>query len=339
MKVVIAHRDGSPRVVDLPEPPMGDGNVQIRVSHAALFLPEELSLLDGIAARLKPGEDGLPLGMMCSGIVEEVGRDVRTLKAGLRVAAFGAPYVYHAARLSVPANLVVELPKKVNHEEGAFAGQGAYATHLFRMSEARLGETALIFGAGMTGILAAQVAKAAGVSPILVDTVEHRLSKGRNAGVANACLEDEDALSREVTELTGGKGADAAIVTPDAGDNALRLAVRMLRPRGRIVTATANWHAFSAQVFVEKQLELRAVNVAGPGHGDPVFERDGVRYPEGLVRWTLRENMEVFLGLLAERRAQVSPLVGERIPLERAVTLYEKIQRTRQTVLGAVLTV
>jgi hypothetical protein len=81
---------------------------------------------------LQPGEDGIPLGYSCSGTIEKVGEAVRNLREGFRVACYGAPYVYHAEMLSVPRNLAVELPKKVNHEEGAFTGIGAIAMHAFR---------------------------------------------------------------------------------------------------------------------------------------------------------------------------------------------------------------
>lgn len=339
MKAVIAHRSGEPRVVQLPEPPVGERTVVIRVSHTALMLPEELEIIPRAAKKLKKDIDGLPLGAMCSGIVDQVGSVVKDLKPGLRVAAFGSPYVYHASVLSVPASLVVELPKKVNHEEGAFAGQGALALNLFRASGVALGETVVIFGAGMTGVLAAQIARAAGAVPLLVDSSENRLTKARNVGISQTVKLEKDVLVKEVDRLTGGQGADAAIVTADASPKGGGWATLLLRWGGRIVVNGPGGDNLAASMLADKELSLVAISTAGAGHGEPAYERDGVQFPRGFVRWTVRDNMLVFLNLLAERKVQISPLITERTPLERAPHVYNKIQRSEDGVIGAVLTI
>lgn len=338
VKAVIAHRDGTPHVVELDRPPLGPATVAVRVSHSALLLPQELDAIPGVAKRLKKGQDGLPLGMMVSGIVDEVGEGVEGLKAGLRIAAFGAPYVYHATHLSIPASLVVELPKKVNHEEGAFVGQGAIAVQQVRESRATLGETVVVFGAGMAGQLAAQVVRAAGANAIIVDEVDHRLTKARNVGIASAFSPGDEALVRDLSAATQGEGADAAIVTADAAAGSLERAASFLRAGGRLVVATGSAEGLPAGLVMEKELHVCATANAGAGHGDPAWERRGLSYPRSLVRWTVRGNMEVFLALLAERKVQVSPLISERMPMDRAAACYERLERTRGTVIGAVFT-
>jgi len=337
MKAVIAHRDGEARVVELNAPPLGEATIKIRVSHCALGLPEELGLISTVAERLQPGMDGLPLGGMVSGIVEETGSRVRDLKAGLRVAAFGHPYVYHATHLSVPANLVVELPKKVNQEEGAFTGLGGAAIHMVRESECSFGETLLVFGAGMMGIVTAQVARAAGLTTLLADKAESRLTRARNVGLTHVMGLDRDALVKEVDALTHGNGADAVVMTSDAPATSMALASLLLRPGGRICVAPGFALGAPTRQAVAKELSWKVVAGAGPGHGDPQFEQGTLEYPRQQVRWTMRENLLFFLNLLAERKVQISPLIIERAPLERAPALYEKIRRTPEALFGAVL--
>jgi NADPH:quinone reductase-like Zn-dependent oxidoreductase len=306
------------------------------------MLPEEHRIFENLKDRLPADEEGIPLGMMCSGLIDAVGDRVPPrfgLKEGLRVAAFGNPYVYHATQLSVPANLVVELPKKVNHEEGAFAGQGALALQCLRACGLQIGETLLVFGGGMLGQMIAQLARAAGITPILVDESDHRLTRARNVGVTHAVLPEKEALVREVDRVTRGLGADGAIITPDAEPTAGHWAVLLLRWRGKLVVHGSAADRLSARALEEKELTLSAVRSAGAGHGDPGYERGTVEYPRQEVRWTVRDNMLVFLDLLAERKVQVSPLVSDRMPLERAPRLYEKIMRAPQTVIGATLTV
>ena len=93
-----------------------------------------------------------------------------------------------------------------------------------------------------------------------------------------------------------------------------------------------------ADIFLEKELTLKAVRGPGPGYGDKNYELGSGAYPREFVRWQMRENMEVFLGLLAGRKVQIAPLVSDRLPIERAAAVYDKIERSPETILGAVLT-
>lgn len=338
MKVVIAHRSGSPKVVDLPEPRMGRGFISVRVSHSALKLPDELEILRDAPRGLRKGDDGVPLGECASGTILEVGANVRSLKAGLRVAVAGAPYVYHGGTLVVPENLAVELPKKVNHEEGSFAGQGAAALHLLRTARVQLGEVVLVFGGEMMGLFAAQLVRAAGATPILIDPSEFRLNKMHTMGISHTFMPDDDGLIRTVDSLTNGHGADSALIATGQNPEALPLAVSLLRRAGTIVLGTSVTGLTELELLVEKRLSLHSALGGGEGAGDPDFEVRGAGYPRTIARWTERDNMGCFCNLLAERKVQVSPLVTDRLPIERAPVAYEKAGRSADSVLGAVLT-
>lgn len=339
MKVVIASRTGQPRVVDLPEPKSGRNFVTVRVSHSAVILPDELDQLALAAKLVRKGEDGIPLGRSASGTIIDVGSGVRTLKSGIRVAVAGAPYVYHGAQLVVPENLVVELSKKINHEEGSFAGLGATALHLVRTARVQLGETVLVVGADMLGLFAAQMVRAAGATPILVDESDFRLGRIHPLGVTNAFQPGDANLLKTAESLTGGQGVDAALLTR-AGDAAgFALATKLIREGGVVVLGARLGGEIPLDAVREKMIEVRSVFGGGPGVGDRDYELHGSGFPRSLVRWTERDNMACFCDLLADRKVQVSPLVTDRIPLERAPTLYEKAGRNRDAVLGVVFTI
>lgn len=338
MKVVIAHRSRQPRVVDLPEPNCGRGFITVRVSHSAVVLPDELYAIDRAPTVMKKGDDGLPIGCHASGVIMEVGEDVRSLKAGLRVGVTGAPYVYHGGYLVVPENLAIELPKKVNHEEGAFSGLGAIALHLLRTGNVQLGETVLVFGADMLGLLASQLVRAAGATPILIDDSEFRLNRARTLGIAHAFLPNDDQIVRNVESLTEGQGADVALLTRSADEVACPLAAQFLRPGGIIIAGVSIGASLPVDDLRAKALQLRTAFGGGTGAGDAEFERRSASFPRSLTRWTEKENMACFANLLAERKVQVSPLITDRIPIERASAIYEKAARGRDAVLGAVLT-
>lgn len=339
MKVVIAHRSGLPKVVDLPEPKAAKNFVTVRVSHTAMKLPEELHAIEQAPRRVPKGEDGYPLGSCASGTIIEVGPGVRTLKSGIRVAVTGTPYVYHAGQLVVPENLVVELPKKVNHEEGAFAGQGASALHLVRTAGVQLGEVVLILGADLLGLLTAQLVRAAGAIPILVDDSDFRLGKTKTIGIQHAFLPDDEQLIRTIDGLTAGHGVDSALLTRSGDLPAWKMATQLLRVGGTMALGTALNDMVPIHLLREKNLALRTAIGGGPGAGDRDLELFGAGYPRAIARWTERDNMDCFCHLLADRKVQVSPLVTDRIPIERATVAYEKASRGRDSVLGVVLTV
>ena len=255
------------------------------------------------------------------------------------MAVTGSPYVYHATQLLVPENLVVELPKKVNHEEGAYVGQGSIALHQIRMARVQLGDLVLVFGADMTGLLAAQAVRAAGATPILVDESEYRLNKARAVGVAHAFVPTDEGLMRLVDSLSEGNGTDSALVTRAGDVDAFRAATKLLRPSGILVLGAPLGTAVALDSLLEKGLMLHTAFGGGDGEAEREGETKGISFPRTLVRWTERENMACFLNLLAERKIQIAPLITDRIPLERASVAYEKAQRGRDAVLGVVLTV
>ncbi len=338
MKVVIAHRTGQPRVVDLPEPKYGADYIAVRVSHSAVVLPDELHALESAPSRVKPGQDGVPLGSCASGTILAVGGNVKTLKTGLRVAVTGAPYVYHAGMLVVPENLAVELPKKVNHEEGSYVGLGAAALHMMRTGDIRLGEVVMIFGADMLGILAAQVVRAAGATPVLVDESDFRLTKAKALGIHHIYSPRDEALVTAIDQMTQGYGVDCSILTRKGRVEDYELAAALLRHGGKMVLGSALGASVPVDILREKEVALLSAVGGGAGSGDRDFEVMSAGYPRSLARWTERDNMGCFSNLLAERKVQIAPLITDRIPAERAPTLYEKAGRGRDSVLGVVLT-
>jgi threonine dehydrogenase-like Zn-dependent dehydrogenase len=339
MKVVVAHRTGEVRVLDIAQPALAARTVLVRVTHCAISTATELTMVRQVRRYLQSGEDGIPLGYSCSGVVESVGEDVSAIKAGVRVACYGAPYVYHAEFLSVPENLVVELPKKVNFEEGSFTGIGAISVHAYHQADARLGEVVAIFGGGLLGNLVGQVCRAAGAKVLMVDDQEGRLQKARNVGIPHTARLGSDALTRTVAQLSDGLGVDTAILCCDSENEIVQQAVEVLRERGRLVVAGGGELRFPREALYFKEAEVRMARAAGPGRYDPNYERDGKAYPLSYVRWTERENMKLFTELLNERRVQVSPLITDRVPLERAASAYEKLLRGLESCYAVTLTV
>ncbi|NIM95615.1 MAG: oxidoreductase, partial [Anaerolineales bacterium] len=111
----------------------------------------------------------LSLGYSSAGTILEIGEGVSDFKVGDRVACAGGGFAVHAEYAVVPKNLMAPLPDQVPFEAGAFATLGAIAMHGFRLADSQIGERVVVIGLGLLGILAAQIARAAGCRVFGVD--------------------------------------------------------------------------------------------------------------------------------------------------------------------------
>ena len=104
-------------------------------------------------------------------------------KVGQRVACAGGGYAVHAEYNVVPRNLLTPLPKNVDFESAAFTTLGAIALHGFRLAEPQIGENVAVIGMGLLGLLAAQIATAAGCNVLGIDVDPARIALASSLGL------------------------------------------------------------------------------------------------------------------------------------------------------------
>ena len=202
------------------------------------------------------------LGHEPGGTVVEVGRNVKHLKAGDRVALepgktcghcefcktgrynlcpdvvfFATPpvdgvfqeYVAHEA------DLCFKLPDNVSTMQGALIEPLAVGFHAAMQGGARAGQTAVVMGAGCIGLVTMMALKAMGVTKVYtVDIMEKRLQKALELGADGVINAGQADAVEEVRKLTDGKGCDLVIET--AGTQATTVqAIRMTKKGAAIV--------------------------------------------------------------------------------------------------------
>lgn len=280
--------------------------------------------LRGLWRRVAPpaGGDLVEMGYSAAGIILQRGEGI-TLSTGTRVACAGAQFAHHAELISVPEHLMARIPAGVSFEQAAFGTIGSIALHGFRRSEAALGETVAVVGLGLVGLLGAQIARAAGCEVIAFDPDPERVSLARSLGLSEARSPEEADPVTQVLHLTGGRGADAALIfaaTPS--DEPLALAMRLCRKRGRVVVVGDVGMKAERSLMYAKELDLRISTSYGPGRYDPDYEEKGLDYPYAYVRWTEGRNLAAFLDLLAAGSVRVEPLIERIVPVEQAEEAY-----------------
>lgn len=338
--------DGATRLVDVPSPRAGSGQILIHTAASLISAGTERMLVDfGKAnwidkARQQPDKvrmviekaqtDGaaatvdavlskldqpLTPGYCNVGRVAEVGADVVRFGAGDRVISNGK----HAEVVAVPQNLCAKIPDQVSDEAAAFTVLGAIGLQGIRLANPTIGECVVVTGLGLIGLMTVQMLRANGCRVLGIDFDPARLELARgfgaeviNPGVGGDVLTAANTFSR-------GAGVDAVIITASTKSNdPVSQAARMCRKRGRIVLVGVVGLELSRADFYEKELSFQVSCSYGPGRHDPAYEEGGQDYPIGFVRWTEQRNFEAVLDLMASGALDVAPLISHRISLEKA---------------------
>ncbi|WP_280154572.1 bi-domain-containing oxidoreductase [Piscinibacter sp. XHJ-5] len=264
----------------------------------------------------------LPLGYCNVGIVVDVGPGVSGFEVGDRVASNGK----HAEAVSVPANLCARVPDGVSDDEAAFTVLGAIALQGIRLVQPTLGETVVVTGLGLIGLVAVQLLRAHGCRVLGLDMDAARLERARALGAEVVDLGAGVDPLAAAQAFSRGRGVDAVLITASTQSNEpVHQAAQMCRKRGRIVLVGVTGLALSRADFYEKELSFQVSCSYGPGRYDPSYEEKGQDYPVGFVRWTEQRNFEAVLDMLADRRIGVADLVTHRFAVAEAAAAYEVV--------------
>ena len=265
----------------------------------------------------------LPLGYCNVGkIVDPTNTGFET---GTRVVSNGP----HAEIVRVPKNLVASIPNEVDDESAAFTVLGAIALQGVRLANPTIGETVVVTGLGLIGLLTVQILKANGcrVLGIDIDSSKCELAKQFGAEVVD--------LSKKIDPISAakaysrGRGVDAVIITASSNSNDLvHEAATMCRKRGRIILVGVVGLELNREDFYEKELTFQVSCSYGPGRYDEEYENSGKDYPFGYVRWTEQRNFEAVLDLMASGSIDVKAMISYRFKINDAVEAYEKLSQS-----------
>jgi threonine dehydrogenase-like Zn-dependent dehydrogenase/predicted dehydrogenase len=254
------------------------------------------------------------------GRVSEIGKGVAGFEVGDRVISNGK----HAEVVSVPINLCAKVPDSVSDEDASFTVLSAIALQGIRLVQPTLGETVVVTGLGLIGLVTVQLLRAHGCRVLGLDFDKDKLKLARQFGAEVVDLAaGQDPV--KVAELySRGRGVDAVIVTAATkSSEPMRQAALMCRKRGRIVLVGVTGLELSRDDFFKKELTFQVSASYGPGRYDPNYEEKGQDYPVGFVRWTEQRNFEAVLDMMADGRLNVKPLISHHFDISEATRAYD----------------
>lgn len=279
--------------------------------------------LDAVFKKL--GEP-LPLGYCNAGEVIAVGEGVSEFKIGDRVVSNGP----HAEVVLVPKNLVAKIPDEVSYEAASFTIIGAIGLQGMRLINPTFGETIVVIGLGLIGLMTVQLLKANGCRVIGYDFDDSKVKLASSFGITAFTASKETDPVRFCRDQSNGMGVDGVIITASTqSDTVIAQAAQMSRKRGRIVLVGVIGLDIKRSDFYEKELSFQVSCSYGPGRYDESYEQKGIDYPLPYVRWTEKRNFETILNALAAQAIQVNPLITETVDLHDFNSIYGRIESSR----------
>jgi SAM-dependent methyltransferase len=348
----VVARGGQVEVISTPSPQLRSGEILVGTEHSVISPGTERTIIDatrsegwlsheypaadqtwpatrseGVRKDLllprSPSTEWASLGYSIAGRVLAVADDVADISPGDQVACAGSQCAFHAEQTAVPRSLAVAIPPGLGTDLAAFVTLGSISLEALRRSRRTLGETIVVFGCGVLGVLVTMLARAAGIYVIAVDPQPDRREVARAAG-AIAVLDGREAgFAGEVQARTGGFGADAAIVTVTTEDSSVvDSALDALRQGGVIVGVGQFGMAPDRDRWFGAQATFVPSVAYGPGRYDPVYEENNWDYPLSVVRWTENRNMGAFLRLAADGVIDLSAIPVGKVACSDAPSVY-----------------
>jgi threonine dehydrogenase-like Zn-dependent dehydrogenase len=273
----------------------------------------------------QPGHHHLGYGL--AGRVLAVADNVTDIQVGDLVACSGDQAAHHAERVAVPRNLLTKVPEGVRPDQAAFVTLGTIAMHGLRRTGCTVGETVVVYGLGLLGLLVTQIARAAGIYTVGIDIDHRRFEQARGYGALATIDPRETDAVEVVLGVTNDFGADAVILTVfTESSEPLNHAFDLCRHRGTVVGIGAFGMNIQRERMFARDITFLPSIAYGPGRYDHVYEEGGVDFGIGYVRWTENRNQEAFLRLVAEGKVVVDALAPIRMPIDEAPAAYELLR-------------
>ncbi|MBB3128442.1 2-desacetyl-2-hydroxyethyl bacteriochlorophyllide A dehydrogenase [Paenibacillus rhizosphaerae] len=258
------------------------------------------------------------------GRVEEIGPGVDAVKLGeLIYGAWGHRSTHIVTETYARDH---KLQESIDPITGIYAQMGAIALNAVLDAHIHIGETAVVFGQGVPGQIAAQLARLNGARVITVDLDDWRLDLSRTFGAAQTINSIKEDAGKVIMAATG-TGADVAIEL--SGFTAgLHQAIRSVVYNGRVVAA-GFYQGDAGGLFLGEEFHHRRIQVISSQIGNVSVELQN--------RWNrLRLERTVFR-LAASGLLNLKGLITHVVPFKEAAAAYEMIDRKTEPHLQVVL--
>ncbi|MEQ3553694.1 zinc-binding alcohol dehydrogenase [Pseudonocardia nematodicida] len=339
--VVTLTAPGRVEVLPAPSAPLPAGHVRVRTLYSGVSAGTELTLYRGTNPHAnrrwdadrrlfveEPATAAYPndaWGYSEVGRITEIGDGVDD---GLHDAVVWGLWS-HRGEVVLPVEKVTGrvLPDGLDPLAGTFARVGAVALNAVLAADLHIGETVAIFGQGVIGLIATQLAVAGGARVVAVDGIASRRDRAADCGAAHVLDPAADDVGARLRELTDGRGADVCVELSGAY-RALQEGVRSCAPGGRVVAA-GFYQGEGAGLRLGEEFHHNRIQLVSSQISSA---------PAGLAsRWSPERMHRTVIDLIAAGELDVVPLVTHRIPARDAASAYALLDHDATAALQVVL--
>jgi 2-desacetyl-2-hydroxyethyl bacteriochlorophyllide A dehydrogenase len=322
MRAAVLKEKGVLKVEDVPDPVVGPRDVLLKVTHCAICGSDLHRYSHGM---LRPGAI---IGHEYSGRVVDKGAEVQSFQIGDRVTRSGGkinpwkdvpPYPprfsakdrgfltatrpgAYAEYFVADAEMLMKIPDSVSNLKAAFLEPLGVALHAVRLSNLRLGDQALIIGAGPIGLLTQQCAALSGASRVFVSEINAARRAVASAIGADMVFDPSQVnLVEEILRHTG-IGVDVTFECAGA-PSTFHEAIQAVRGAGQVVIVSLSWEpVYCLPVdWVAREVEVKT------SYG------------------TLAGEWPMAMSMLERRKIQVQPMVSKLIPLDDVQEAFQEL--------------
>ncbi len=304
MRVAILTGPSQVELREAPRPDPGPAQVRIRLQGCGVC-GSNLPPWEGRPWFTYPFAPGAP-GHEGWGVVEAVGREVRSLREGDRVACLGG--AAFAECDAVDASSVVKLPAALDGQPFP-AEPLACAMNVFRRSDVRAGQSVAVVGIGFLGAVLTRLAASAGATVVAVGRRPFALEVARRMGASHTVPLGERWPTLEACKAANGGRLFDRVIEAAGTQEPLDLAGELTAVRGRLVIA--GFHQDGSRQVNMQLWNWRGLDVVNAHERDPAVYVEGMRLAVDAV----------VSGLL-----DPAPLYTHRFPLDRLADAFTAIQ-------------
>jgi 2-desacetyl-2-hydroxyethyl bacteriochlorophyllide A dehydrogenase len=322
---------GKVELCDLEISTLADDEVKIATTKSLISTGTEVRILisdypeDSAMAKNKRFSLPFKAGYANVGRVVEVGKDVKNIKPGMRVAteAFHADYVVYKEK---SCHLI---PDEIDDDVATFFVIAEITMQAVRRSCLKLGEAVVVYGLGLIGQLAGILAKENGAFPVIgIDVSPKRIELAKASGFDFVIDGSKENVIEEVKHITKGRMVDC-IFEATANSDIFAQEMDLLHDQGKFIILSSPTKKvnldFHGYVNIPSHTIIGAHNFSHPSvetYANP---------------WTIKRDVELFFDMLKSNKFSIKHLITDRYMAKDAPDAYKKLIDDRGNMMGVII--
>ena len=312
-----------------------DEEILVKTQYSLISPGTELAIYTGSHIGFSLPQPPFPLipsnpGYALVGEVVRTGSGVEEVREGQRVLV-EAPHGTFAV-VNVKKNPPVSLPEKIPHDVAPFIRMAKIGITALRVAPPRLGESVLVLGMGLVGLLCGQLYRLSGATPVAgTDLLQNRLDLAAQFGILplkGIVPEERHAFGQKLRSLMGGEGP-SIVVEATGNPSLLSAALDLVREGGRAVLLGST--RGMVQLDAYSLIHRKGISLIG------AHERVQDLSLPPLGGWNRVSNQDLLVKLFLDGAVQTAGLVTHRLLYSEALEIYPKMASRPDEFLGVLL--